>query len=232
VILDEAAVVLVNQRRKSRRHRPPYLLAASKMSGAPRSGYRRTRPTRWLAPNRYDSMCIRCNQLVPAGTGWFRFDGVRWVVSHPAGQCHSVGYTQYISDESAAWEQVRRRRLEFAKNQCEWRSFSLRRCLVGEHLQCHHRHYHTLGSERLSDVIMLCKPHHNLADRRRKQFGAWPLIGRPILGSRKPIVTAQSMVPQMVPTSGNVSFCATCGRPVSTGDRFCTACGSTTLQKS
>lgn len=146
-----------------------------------------SRGTRWLAPNRYASTCVRCEQTVPAGTGEFRNDGTRWIVRHSGGLCHTVAYTQYVSQESVQWQQVRHARMEYSGHQCEWRGWFSGRCIVTWPLQCHHRHYRNLGAEPLGDLIMLCIPHHNLADSRRKLWGAWPLIGHPFWNASAPI---------------------------------------------
>ncbi len=149
-------------------------------------GYSRS-GTRWLSPNRYTTPCHRCGLSVPVGTGEFRFDGTQWIVRHFGGTCHTPAYTHYISEESPAWRRVRMARLEYAGHRCEWRGLFSGRCRVSVPLQCHHRHYRTLGAESLEDVIILCLVHHKIADARRRSWGTWPLIGRPFWKSAGPI---------------------------------------------
>jgi hypothetical protein len=159
--------------------------------------------TRWLAPNRYNSLCVRCQQPVPAGTGEFRYDGERWVVRHPGGECHTVAYTQYVSQESLEWQRVRHARMQYAGHRCEWRGLFSGRCRVSWPLQCHHRHYRNLGAEPLADVVILCVPHHEIADDRRRFWGSWPLIGHPFWGPSIPIMdTPTEMKPVPGPPSG------------------------------
>ena len=165
------------------------------MTQYPQAGYRRGRPTRWLVPNRFGGSCSWCGQPVAAGQGEFRFTGAVWIVRHPMGTCHSKGYSQYVSHESKAWELVRKARMNFAGHRCEWRSLFFARCTEDGMLECHHRHYHTLGAERLRDVVMLCSKHHRVADRRRKIWGVYPRFGRPLLGSTTPIVTGEVAPP-------------------------------------
>jgi hypothetical protein len=144
------------------------------------------RPTRWLAPNRYEGTCVRCLKVVEIGSGEYRHDGIQWIVRHHPGACHSVGYSTYVSEHAPAWERVRAARMEFAGHRCEWRNLIAGRCRVVAPLQCHHRHYRTFGRERLKDVIILCHEHHEIADNRRRQWGTWPLFGRPFSGSWRP----------------------------------------------
>jgi len=164
-----------------------------------RAGYRAVRPTRWLVPNRYGGSCVWCGQQVAVGQGEIRFTGAVWIVRHRKGTCHSKGYSEYISHESRAWELVRKARMDFAGHRCEWRSLLLVRCKEVETLECHHRHYHTLGAERLPDVIMLCGRHHRVADQRRKIWGVYPRLGRPLLGATTPIVTGEVASPLPLP---------------------------------
>lgn len=159
--------------------------------------YHRRSTTRWLAPNRFQAICVRCATPVAAGQGETRFDGARWIVRHPGGRCHTVEYTRYVSMESPEWQRVRHARLEYAGGKCEWRVLLLSRCKETSGLECHHRHYLTLGHEPLKDVIILCKPHHNLADRRRRSWGKWPLFGRPF--RTKPPVDDVPVPPEALP---------------------------------
>jgi hypothetical protein len=164
-----------------------------------RAGYRMGRPTHWLVPNRLEGTCQWCGHPVLTGQGETRFTGAIWIVRHLKGTCHSKGYSQYVSLESKAWELVRKARLDFAGHRCEWRSLLFVRCKAVESLQCHHRHYHTLGAERLRDVIMLCAKHHQLADRRRRNRGVYPTIGHPLFGSNASIVTGEITPPPPLP---------------------------------
>ena len=124
--------------------------------------------TRWMAPNRYHAPCIRCGQRVPPGTGEYRHNGVRWVVRHTGGTCYTPEYTRHVSGGSDTWRSIRPQRLAFAGHQCEHRTWLSPRCPVREGLEVHHLHYNTLGRESLGDLITLCKPHHDLADARRR----------------------------------------------------------------
>ena len=160
---------------------------------APRRAYRR-RTTRWLRPNRYDAVCYRCRQYLPAGAGEARFDGYQWIVRHPGGRCHTVAYTQYVSLDSPAWQARRAARLMYAHHRCEWRALGLVRCRTTHPLDCHHRHYEHLGSEPLRDLIVLCPTHHVVADRRRRSWGRWPLFGTPIW---EPRVDSEAPLPQI-----------------------------------
>ena len=134
---------------------------------------------RWHTPNRFEGTCLRCGTPVPAGAGQFRFDGVRWVVRHAGGTCHTALYNHYVSMESPEWQRIRRARLDFARDRCEWQGLFTKRCAVTSPLECHHRHYRTLGHEELTDLIILCPNHHRIADQRRRTWGSWPLFGTP-----------------------------------------------------
>ena len=174
---------------------------------AARRPYRR-RSTRWFRPNRYDSVCSRCLQPIPAGVGEFRFDGYRWIARHPGGRCHTVAYTQYVSLDSPAWRARRGARLEYAHHQCEWRTLGVVRCKTTASLECHHRHYQHLGFEPLRDLIILCRAHHVIADRRRRAWGRWPLVGTPLRERPNPpklrspgFQSSSTGVPSMPPPS-------------------------------
>jgi hypothetical protein len=140
----------------------------------------RGRPTTWMAPNRFASTCFRCDNSVPAGAGQFRFTGQVWIVRHSGGRYHTHLYAHYISLDSPGWQRVRSARLDYSGGRCEWRTLMVKRCAETSELECHHRHYQNLGHEPLKDVIMLCKKHHTIADQRRRTWGSWPIIGRPL----------------------------------------------------
>ena len=42
-------------------------------------------------------------------------------------------------------------------------------CNTTENLTVHHKHYDTLGRERLADVTVMCWPHHREYDEKRKE---------------------------------------------------------------
>ena len=144
------------------------------------------RPTRWLAPSRFPAVCDRCGEVVAPGDGQVRFDGAQWVVRHLGGRCHTRLYIDHVGNHSENWQRVREARMEFAGHRCEHHGWLSGRCRVVAPLQCHHRHYRTLGHERLKDVVMLCADHHDRADRWRRAFGTWPLLGRPSSGTWRP----------------------------------------------
>ncbi len=144
--------------------------------------------TPWLFPSRYTGPCVRCHQLVQAGHGEFRKEGANWLVRHPGGRCHTPAYAWYVSESSEPWRLVRHARLEFAGGQCEWTGFLWRRCPATIGLEIHHRHYDTFGAERLHDLIALCHPHHVVADARRRTWGSWPILGRPIWQRSGPVI--------------------------------------------
>ena len=78
----------------------------------------------------------------------------------PADQQHSLQYRKYIN--SAAWFIKRDQVLLRANNRCEH---------CGEEntkLQVHHRHYRTLGKEKLNDLVCLCLNCHAVADDLRR----------------------------------------------------------------
>lgn len=72
----------------------------------------------------------------------------------------SPEYRRYI--ESAEWRLTRYRALKAAR----WMCSSCGRS--GLPLEVHHRHYETLGNERLSDLRVLCRRCHRNADLVRK----------------------------------------------------------------
>lgn len=116
-----------------------------------------------------------------------------------------------------------------------------------EGLEIHHRHYRTLGAECLSDMIALCYPHHVTADQRRRTWGSWPFVGRPIWSRSGPIATqvelesvsaamarADSAPPNVVASERrphsvvgpqSAGHCVKCGWEVHPQTCFCTRCG-------
>lgn len=61
------------------------------------------------------------------------------------------------------------KRLEFCDYQCEWPG-----CDEDMGLERHHLSYDRLGRERLEDIRMVCKDHHQGADILRKQGKRFP----------------------------------------------------------
>jgi hypothetical protein len=194
---------------------------------------------RWTGPNRFSGPCVRCQQPVLPGSGEVRFDGTRWVLRHSGGRCHTVGYTHYIAGDSPEWQRVRAARLSHAGHRCEWRRWGWKRCTEAVSLECHHRHYRTLGAERLKDVIILCLAHHRIADGRRRYWGAWPLIGRPWRAGPPVVATPSPGRPMISPEAPSArgsgperdgatllpKVCAGCGASNLPVARTCPQCG-------
>ncbi len=80
------------------------------------------------------------------------------------------------NQETTAYRSLRAQRLELAKHRCE-------RCGAATGLQLHHRHYETLGRERLEDVEVLCDSCHRVETERMDALrrAAW----RPMKASRR-----------------------------------------------
>ncbi len=76
---------------------------------------------------------------------------------------YSIQYLTYL--KSKKWQQIRQLKLKLAKYRC---ASNKRRNRQG-HLQVHHLHYRNLGNERLGDLMVLCKFHHDKADRKRQR---------------------------------------------------------------
>lgn len=75
---------------------------------------------------------------------------------------HSAQYTRYLASD--AWFIKRSQVLLRASNACE-------HCGKADaKLQVHHRHYRTLGKEKLSDLTALCLECHAVADALRQQW--------------------------------------------------------------
>ena len=72
-------------------------------------------------------------------------------------------YREYIHSE--AWRRRRLVKLEAAKHRCEC-------CGERGKLTVHHLTYERLGCEYPSDLIVLCKPCHWVADEMRKNPGS------------------------------------------------------------
>ena len=70
-----------------------------------------------------------------------------------------VNYRDYIHSE--AWRERRLAKLEQAKYRCA-------KCGERDNLNVHHLNYDHLGNELSSDLIVLCRAHHWVADEIRK----------------------------------------------------------------
>jgi 5-methylcytosine-specific restriction endonuclease McrA len=66
-------------------------------------------------------------------------------------------YREYLKSEH--WQEIRKEKLKEAGYKCE-------SCGAKESLDIHHRHYRTLGHERMSDLQALCRPCHRKAGRK------------------------------------------------------------------
>lgn len=78
--------------------------------------------------------------------------------NHRRSEPCKVNYRKYI--KSKAWQRIRTRAIEHADGQC-------RKCGSRMNIQVHHKHYQTLGRERLSDLDVICRQCHadgHLAD--------------------------------------------------------------------
>lgn len=75
---------------------------------------------------------------------------------------HSDQYQRYLASD--AWKVKRGQVLLRSSFKCE-------HCGVKDvPLQIHHRHYRTLGKERLADLAALCSECHAVADTLRQQW--------------------------------------------------------------
>lgn len=72
-------------------------------------------------------------------------------------------YREYL--RSPHWQGVRKRSLARVGHRCE-------RCGIGGSLQVHHKHYETLGRERVCDIEVLCPMCHQIADDERARTSA------------------------------------------------------------
>lgn len=85
---------------------------------------------------------------------WVIFAALIWYVVHKIHQAGSWWdrYRTYL--DSPAWDELRRRKLREAGYRCEMCGAK-----SGE-LNCHHKHYRTLGHESARDLLLVCKPCH------------------------------------------------------------------------
>lgn len=82
---------------------------------------------------------------------------------NPPDPRHSAAYLAYLM--SPEWQAKRRAALARANHRCQ-------HCGKGGELDVHHKNYDWLGEEDASDLIALCRPCHDIADRRRRALGA------------------------------------------------------------
>lgn len=71
----------------------------------------------------------------------------------------AMDYKTYL--QSKKWRERRQAKLQQAKYRCE-------KCGEREGLEVHHKTYIRLGNEKSSDLIVLCKTCHWIADNMRK----------------------------------------------------------------
>jgi len=72
-------------------------------------------------------------------------------------------YSSYIS--SARWKNIRKLMIKHSSNRCT-------RCnTIRPNLELHHKTYERLGSERISDLEVLCVQCHEIADMERAIAG-------------------------------------------------------------
>lgn len=69
-------------------------------------------------------------------------------------------YERYM--RSAKWRNVREQMFKLRGKKCE-------RCDATTDLELHHKTYERFGNELPSDLAILCKPHHEIADWEREQ---------------------------------------------------------------
>ncbi len=81
------------------------------------------------------------------------------VASHDNLVTARLSYQEYI--RSGAWYRKRYGALQRAENRCQV-------CNSPEQLQVHHRSYQNLGSEKPSDLVVLCECCHKLFHEHRK----------------------------------------------------------------
>ncbi|MBP3905282.1 hypothetical protein [Turicibacter sp.] len=87
-----------------------------------------------------------------------------------------INYNEHI--KSKEWK-------EFKKEVCELRNYKCQCCGVKKksNLHLHHKHYKTLGSERLEDVELLCMKCHNLLHHKGR--AAMEARGEQVKADRK-----------------------------------------------
>lgn len=81
---------------------------------------------------------------------------------------------------SPEWAELRERKLDEVGHTC-WvqrnhRKKNLNASPCKGYLQVHHKHYRTLGHERLKDLEVFCEHHHEVADELRKRphyYATW-----------------------------------------------------------
>ena len=69
-------------------------------------------------------------------------------------------YQEYI--DSAQWRRIRAQKFKMVGKKCE-------RCEATHTFEVHHKTYERFKKELPSDLEVLCKPHHNIADHERVQ---------------------------------------------------------------
>lgn len=68
---------------------------------------------------------------------------------------------------SPAWHSLKTQAKRAAGFQCQFVSEAGLRCPRTDHLHVHHKHYDTLGQERLEDVQVLCYSHHAIVELQK-----------------------------------------------------------------
>jgi hypothetical protein len=74
-------------------------------------------------------------------------------------ELRAMPYTDYLRTQE--WLRRRAVKLEVAEHRCQL-------CNSGEGLQVHHRTYERLGCEKMSDLLVLCRPCHTLFHEHRR----------------------------------------------------------------
>lgn len=96
-----------------------------------------------------------------------------WIESRQAQLRAHAKQRHLANQQTGAYRELRTSRLRMAGNRCE-------ECGANHALQLHHRHYNTLGREKIDDVVILCDQCHEretcrLAALRRAR---WRPVGR------------------------------------------------------
>jgi hypothetical protein len=93
-------------------------------------------------------------------------------LSRTRGHCHSVAYRQAVHPDNVHWTQLRWERYREQRGRC-----AVCRRSLGFRWELHHRHYRTLGHERLHDVRAvhpgLCHWWADTARRLNNHFWNW-----------------------------------------------------------